>query len=194
MESSEFCFANSDGGGQTAPIRTHIISKEGKKAGKRTRVIRAASAVRGGNGRKDAADDDDERVFDEKTTRSRGDGRVVSRNTRRGERGGGEIVVVETESRAEENRPENHRENEIGCQETHHRGSKLSHSRFLKSLKTIKTVDKVAFFSGVFGLLITEAVMVKYPEKFWVFYCVAMPILLLTRMVYYATKMAVLYD
>ena len=56
---------------------------------------------------------------------------------------------------------------------------------FLKVPKTIKTVDKVAFFSGVFGLLTTEAVAVKYPEKFWVFYCYAMPILLLTRMVYY---------
>jgi hypothetical protein len=54
---------------------------------------------------------------------------------------------------------------------------------FLKVPKTIKTVDKVAFFSGVFGLLITEAVAVKYPELFWVFYCIAMPILLLTRMV-----------
>jgi hypothetical protein len=56
---------------------------------------------------------------------------------------------------------------------------------FLKVPKTIKTVDKVAFFSGVFGLLITEAIAMKYPEKFWMFYLLAMPVVLITRVFYY---------
>ena len=44
--------------------------------------MRRALSV-GGNGRKDAADDD-ERVFDEKTTRSRGDGSGVEEHALEG--------------------------------------------------------------------------------------------------------------
>lgn len=170
--------------------------------GTRVMMMRRALSVGGNNnGRKDVVvdddddndDNDDERVFDEKTTTRRsprGDGSGVEEHHDALE---GKGVSGEKSSSSPSKR--NRGPKKI-VRKTIERTKSVARKRitgdpnyrirdFLKVPKTIKTVDKVAFFSGVFGLLITEAVAVKYPEKFWVFYCVAMPILLLTRMVYY---------
>ena len=184
---------------------THVLifEREGKKrSGMGTRVMmmrRALSVGGNNNGRKDVVvddddnDDNDERVFDEKTTTRRsprGDGSGVEEHHDALE---GKGVSGEKSSSSPSKR--NRGPKKI-VRKTIERTKSVARKRitgdpnyrirdFLKVPKTIKTVDKVAFFSGVFGLLTTEAVAVKYPEKFWVFYCVAMPILLLTRMVYY---------
>lgn len=56
---------------------------------------------------------------------------------------------------------------------------------FVKIPRVIRQIDKVSFCVGVFGLMMTEYVATRAPEKFWMFYAFAMPAIVCVRAVYY---------
>jgi hypothetical protein len=56
---------------------------------------------------------------------------------------------------------------------------------YVKIPRVIRQIDKVSFCAGVYGLMMTEYIATRAPEKFWLFYAVAMPGVFLARAVYY---------
>ena len=56
---------------------------------------------------------------------------------------------------------------------------------YVKIPRVIRQIDKVSFCAGVYGLMMTEYIATRAPEKFWLFYAFAMPGVFLARAVYY---------
>jgi len=56
---------------------------------------------------------------------------------------------------------------------------------FVKTPRVIRQIDKVSFCIGVYGLMMTEYVATRAPERFWLFYGVMMPAVVCVRAVYY---------
>lgn len=52
----------------------------------------------------------------------------------------------------------------------------------------MRAIDKFSFTMGVVGLLVTEAVLLKYPQYFWAYYATVMPTLLGLRVVLYTRQ------
>ena len=55
----------------------------------------------------------------------------------------------------------------------------------IKVPKVMRRIDKWSFCAGVYGLMFTEYVATRFPERFWVFYGWAMPCVVVVRAVYY---------
>ena len=56
---------------------------------------------------------------------------------------------------------------------------------YVKIPRVIRQIDKMSFCAGVYGLMMTEYIATRVPERFWMFYAVAMPLIFAARGVYY---------